>query len=113
MPRYVVLEHDFPELHWDFMLESGAVLHTWRLSRPPQILGITIGAVRLPDHRLEYLDYEGPIRGDRGMVRRWDWGVYEIMETGSDGRLRVRLLGEKVRGVGVWEPGEASWAFFE
>src|SRR5262249_60769057 len=36
MPRYVVLEHDHPGLHWDFMLEAGAVLRTWRLSAPPQ-----------------------------------------------------------------------------
>ena len=26
MPRYVVLEHDFPTLHWDLMLEFGSVL---------------------------------------------------------------------------------------
>ena len=28
VPRFVILEHDYPELHWDFMLEAGAVLKT-------------------------------------------------------------------------------------
>ena len=26
MPRYVILEHDHPVLHWDLMLEAGGVL---------------------------------------------------------------------------------------
>src|SRR5205807_395991 len=36
MPRFVILEHDHPELHWDLMLEAGPVLRTWRLAAPPQ-----------------------------------------------------------------------------
>ena len=35
MPQFVLLEHDHPELHWDFMLESGDALLTWRLDRIP------------------------------------------------------------------------------
>ena len=34
MPRFVILEHDHPSLHWDFILEVGEVLWTWRLSAP-------------------------------------------------------------------------------
>ena len=35
-------------------------------------------ATRLPDHRLAYLEYEGPVSGNRGVVRRIDSGKYEI-----------------------------------
>src|SRR5437868_1093145 len=35
MPRFVVLEHDWPSLHWDFLLEAGEVLLAWRLLEEP------------------------------------------------------------------------------
>ncbi|MCS7047501.1 MAG: hypothetical protein NZO58_14185, partial [Gemmataceae bacterium] len=83
MPRYVILEHDHPALHWDFMLERGDVLRTWRLPAPPSIG--KIAAQALADHRRAYLDYEGPVSGNRGTVRRWDAGTYATItpETGQ------------------------------
>ena len=33
MPRFVLLRHDHPELHWDLMFEAGAALWT-TLSNP-------------------------------------------------------------------------------
>ncbi len=75
--RFVVLEHDAPRgRHWDLMLEHGGRLRTWALSQPPDTPG-PIPAEALPDHRLAYLDYEGPISGGRGEVRRWDAGTYQ------------------------------------
>ena len=62
MPRFVILEHDHPILHWDFMLESGEVLRTWRLAAPPRP-GADFSAAPSFDHRRVYLDYEGPISG--------------------------------------------------
>jgi hypothetical protein len=35
MPRYVILEHDWPERHWDFMLEAGDGPRSWRPAVPP------------------------------------------------------------------------------
>jgi hypothetical protein len=96
MPRFVILEHDHPHLHWDLMLESGPVLFTWRLAAPPRI-GEAVNAVRVFDHRLLYLDYEGPIGGGRGRVTRWSRGTFDWMEQGDD-RLLVRLEGEGLRG---------------
>jgi len=69
MPRFVVLQHDWPQLHWDLMLENGANLRTWRLSEVPHS-GHPIPLVRLPPHRSIYLDYEGPVSGNRGSVKR-------------------------------------------
>jgi hypothetical protein len=97
MPRFVILEHDHPELHWDFMLEAGGVLRTWRLAAPP-VPGPGCAASRLADHRLVYLDYEGPVSGGRGSVRRWEHGSYAWFQDTPEG-VAVRLEGERLRGV--------------
>jgi hypothetical protein len=79
--RFVVLTHDHPVLHWDLMLERGDVLRTWRLAEEP-LPGVAIAAEALADHRRKYLDYEGPVTGDRGTVVRWDAGTFcEWLET--------------------------------
>src|SRR6266851_1640067 len=97
MPRFVILEHNHPTLHWDFMLEAGDVLRTWRFAMPPAP-GQSCAASRLFDHRLVYLDYEGQVGGGRGKVRRWERGGYEWLEEGPD-RIVVKLMGEVFSGV--------------
>jgi hypothetical protein len=111
MPRFVVLTHDHPCLHWDFMLENEAVLRTWRLDQPPDSAG-EITARPLPDHRLAYLDYEGPVSGNRGEVRRWDRGEYLSVAERDEG-LEIELRGEKLSGrARLWRTGAASdWRF--
>lgn len=97
MPRYVILRHESPQgVHFDFMLESAGVLKTWSLAEPPQA-GLEISCEALPDHRLAYLDYEGPISGGRGSVTRWDRGVFSIRRQ-SDAEWGVEVAGEKVAG---------------
>jgi hypothetical protein len=83
MPRFVILEHDWPTRHWDLLLEAGDVLKAWRLLAEPA-LGKTIPAERNADHRLMYLDYEGPVSGDRGSVRRWAEGQYDMIRNWPD-----------------------------
>jgi hypothetical protein len=97
MPRFVILEHDHPDLHWDLMLESGEILRTWRLAAPPG-QGTDVAAAHSFDHRRLYLDYEGPVSGDRGRVIRWDSGTFTWEEEGED-RLVVRLSGGRLRGT--------------
>ena len=111
MPRFVVLTHDYPLLHWDLMLEKEASLRTWRLLREPGCTG-PIDAEGLCDHRLAYLDYEGPLSGNRGTVRRFDRGEYSIAEE-SEARLVLDLSGLVLRGRGVMEQtGEpGKWSF--
>ena len=41
---------------------------------------------QLPNHRRLYLDYEGPISGDRGSVTRIGTGVIEHATAAADGR---------------------------
>ena len=36
MPRFAVLRHESPEeVHWDFLVETGAALRTWALPQAP------------------------------------------------------------------------------
>ncbi len=58
---------------------------------------VEIIATRLPDHRLAYLDYEGPVGGDRGRVTRQDHGHYAIINDSANS-LEVRLDGAAVKG---------------
>jgi hypothetical protein len=111
MPRFVVLAHDHPSLHWDFMLEKEAVLRTWRLARPPGERG-PIEAQPLSDHRLAYLNYEGPVSGNRGTVQRFDRGEYAAV-TEADDRIEVELRGDVLRGKAVLERAATtgSWSF--
>jgi hypothetical protein len=67
--------------HWDLMLEldSGELL-TWRLPGRPlsDLLSdkLPFMAVQLPNHRIAYLDYQGPVSGNRGRVERVASGFY-------------------------------------
>src|SRR5215213_6090693 len=96
MPRFVILEHDWPATHWDFLLEAGSVLRAWRLLAEPAA-GRTVPAEPNADHRPLYLDYEGPVSGGRGTVTRWDVGTFEWVEDGP-GRVVVELRGAKLTG---------------
>ncbi len=113
MPRFVVLRHEAPRgLHYDLMLEDGAVLATWALAGPPETLAEQ-PAERLADHRREYLDYEGPVSGDRGVVTRHDTGTFTIV-TRRDGQWHVAFCGGRLRGVGTLTlstaaPNEWRW----
>jgi hypothetical protein len=102
MPRYVILRHQTPPgyarpSHWDFLLESGTVLKCWALPEPPNP-GPAQSAEQLPDHRLLYLDYEGPISGGRGDVRRWDAGTFQWL-VDQPGNVTVLLDGKQLRGT--------------
>src|SRR5262245_21080672 len=95
MPRFVILEHDWPTRHWDFLLEAGPVLKAWRLLAEPRY-GVGIPVETNDDHRPFYLDYEGPVSGGRGTVTRWDAGTYVCHSTEF---LRVRLFGDRMKGI--------------
>jgi DNA polymerase ligase (LigD)-like protein len=104
MPRFVLLFHDCPPdfgraSHWDLMLESGGVLRTWALTEMPRMSapGQSMDTERLADHRLAYLEYEGPVSGERGTVRRVDAGTFETLVEAHD-RWEVALSGNVLRG---------------
>ena len=86
--RFVILHHIVGTSfkrdrndHYDWMFETSpdpdAGLRTFATSRLPTTSGESVDGVWLPDHRRMYLDYEGPISGDRGRVIRVMAGEYE------------------------------------
>jgi hypothetical protein len=111
MPRFVVLYHDWPSPHYDLMLEVDGVLKTWRLTREP--VGISpIPAEPIGDHRLGYLEYEGPVSGNRGTVTRWDRGELEAYEESKD-NIDVVLRGDRLKGEHSFFPlNQKKWVFF-
>lgn len=102
--QYVILRHVVADgRHWDLMLEQGETLATWQLARDPAVLapedaGEIIPAKRIGDHRRAYLEYEGPVFGQRGHVTRVDKGTYELITRTPTERL-VRLHGDLLRGL--------------
>ncbi len=112
MPGYVILTHDTSGgRHWDFMLEVGDTLATWSLEEPPDS-NRPICAEALPDHRTAYLEYEGPISGDRGSVTQWDRGTYQLRRH-DEQRLAAILSGGKRSGSVTLEQAEdpGRWTF--
>jgi len=108
MPRFVVLLHETPPgyarpTHYDLMLEQSGVLWTWALESLPQAGGGAIPAERLADHRLDYLQYEGEVAGNRGRVVRVDQGLYSQLPAQANA-LSFNLQGTVLRGVLVLTP---------
>lgn len=75
--------------HWDLLLETDSdLLLTWCLDWVPDrkiMTGqppVVISGKRLNGHRRLYLDYEGPISGDRGCVRKVMTGGYRAVLSG-------------------------------
>lgn len=100
MSRFVILLHEIPPghavaggrgTHWDLMLEHDGALKTWALAAEPTG-EISLSAEQLPDHRLAYLDYEGPVSGNRGHVTRHDAGECTWLAQSAD-RMEVQLDG--------------------
>ncbi len=124
MPRFVLLHHECPPgyekpSHWDFMLQMGESLATWELRELPASwagpLKIsatatqeTVPAIRLPDHRIEYLNFEGPLSRDRGKVQRCDAGAYELISQQTD-HYEFRIQGAKIIGNAQLNRSPSGW----
>ena len=89
--EYVVLYHDgIDDPHFDLMLErdAGSDLETFRITRWP--IAEPAAIVPLGDHRRAYLDYQGPVSGNRGTVTRVEKGRCS-RAAGDDGAQKLTL----------------------
>ena len=122
MPRFVLLYHECPPgyerpSHWDFMLEAGDALRTWALAELPAAWKAaqlqtqsshpncpalsardSVEAQQLGKHRHAYLNFEGPLSGDRGAVTRIDAGVFTIAGAAPT-ELQIELQGSRLQGI--------------
>jgi len=115
VPRFVLLEHLWNGVHWDFMLEKGETLRTWAIDAPI-VIGRDLPARALGDHRMLYLEYEGEISGGRGRVRRLDAGTYRSIVWSAE-HVRVEVKGLQLAGeIELWladgeSAGSPRWTF--
>lgn len=88
--RCVLLLHTLPDgsCHHDLMLERTDAPHvtrliTFRILTRPDLPDApdTFNATRLPEHRADFLDYEGPLTSNRGSVRRLARGLIPSLTT--------------------------------
>jgi len=95
--RFVVQRHDVKpgERHFDFMVERGEKLATWKLAAPLPEEGSVQGE-RSFDHRALYLDYEGEIAGGRGRVEIVLRGSLEDRDGDPDSPRWVFSIGAHV-----------------
>jgi hypothetical protein len=96
--RSVLLRHETPDgsHHLDWLIERPGCdrehrLIAFRCMEDP-LSGRGFRGERIPDHRVAYLDHEGPISGGRGRVARL-WRLPCRVETETPGRLVVVLPG--------------------
>src|SRR5262249_39577183 len=75
---------------------AGEILRTWRLLEMPAA-GRQIRAEALGDHRIAYLNYEGPLSGNRGAVARVDAGEFVIVDE-TPGQIDLEFSGLVVSG---------------
>jgi len=101
MPRFAILHHVTPAEaekpnHYDLLLEDGDILKTYTLADFPSV-GMPVTATPDFDHRLIYLDYEGPISDNRGEVTRADEGTFNWIIR-QDDLITVHLIGGRLQG---------------
>ena len=108
--QFVILWHKLPQgnrpSHFDLMIEQMDSLVTWELVDWPTESAVKLR--RLPDHRLEYLEYEGPVSANRGTVQRFDRGELDWQGSWSRGQLELRFRGTRVRSAARLERGSVD-----
>jgi bifunctional non-homologous end joining protein LigD len=98
--KYVVQKHrkQSDPVHWDLMMENGTVLETYRLAAPPEKWGEkVIEAVKIFDHPLKFLSYEGTVNKGKGRVEIADCGTYCLIKRNKN-QQQVSFSGEILKG---------------
>lgn len=102
MDEFVVHEHEAERagLHHDLRLQEGGRLTSWAIPKGmPTESGVKRLAIKVADHQIGYLGFEGKIEKGygKGDVRIWDMGEYDII-SGDENSLFVNFRGDKVVG---------------
>jgi len=115
MAAYVVLHHRIDpsdsmpgrETHFDWMFDNGRSLWTWATEPLPNVETVgPVPAIRLADHRRDYLEYQGTLTGNRGEVSRVEAGDF-VLVTDSDECFQFLVQGVRC-GVLTFQRVEAA-----
>ena len=98
--RFVIQRHTKgTDTHWDLMLEKDDTLQTWRLDAAPNELKQNIAhAIKIFDHDLKFLTYEGPVNKGKAKVQIADAGTYKIIQQCSE-KIELNLNGKILKGI--------------
>lgn len=95
--RFTISEHRQGDAtHYDLFFERDGVLKTWKASS----IDFTVPreVEQSADHRAIYLDFEGPISGNRGDVRIVESGTCDLLEW-TDRSIALECRGSILRGI--------------
>ena len=97
--QFVIQEHTSRgDIHWDLMLEQSGWLQTFRLDTPPgELLTQPAQAVKIADHPLKFLTYQGPCNKGAGNVRIVESGTYIAASTSAE-RIELNIDGHILKG---------------
>jgi len=80
------------------MIEAGPVLETYRLEMPPENLsGQNSSAIKIFDHPLKFLTYEGSVNKGLGSVEIAETGSYQLLNK-TDDSIELQLSGKFLKG---------------
>jgi hypothetical protein len=111
--EFVIQEHTSREdIHWDLMLEQNGWLRTFRLDTPPgELLTQPAQAVKIADHPLKFLTYQGPVNKGTGNVRIVESGTYTAASTSAE-RIELNIDGHILKGNFLLDRIESKqWEF--
>jgi bifunctional non-homologous end joining protein LigD len=100
LKRFVIQRHEREgeRVHWDLMLEQRGILETYRVNEPPEEWGSRpVEAVKIFDHPLKFLTYEGSVNKGKGSVTIADAGTYRILSQ-SENQLKADFAGTVIKG---------------
>jgi bifunctional non-homologous end joining protein LigD len=98
--KFVVQRHERQNepTHWDLMLERNSLLETYRLTLPPEKWGKeAIETVKIFDHPLKFLSYEGSVNEGKGRVKIADYGTYRLIEK-DENQKQISFAGKLLMG---------------
>ena len=111
--KFVIHEHHARHHHFDLRLEKDGVLISWAVPKGlSEEAGVKRLAVKVEDHPLSYVDFEGAIPEGQygaGDVQVWDSGAY-VEESWEEGKITVELKGRRLSGrYVIIHISEKSW----
>ena len=97
--NFVIQKHSNSKgVHWDFMLESGQILETYRIDNEPKdMLQKETNGVKIFDHQPKFLTYQGPVNNGQGSVTIVERGTYQIISKDKT-KIVLKIEGQILQG---------------